>query len=131
MFKDGSLTRSLPMNNIKNGETITGVELGNYRIDFEYSSIKTNNSLPILLSENVKLLADKDKVLDNVKETKKSTNTVIGNNSYVDGTTGETVTEKLYGYFVTFEWKLKHKFASNLTLVIQSENKTEVFDNAL
>jgi hypothetical protein len=119
------------MNNIKNGETITGVELGNYRIDFEYSSIKTNNSLPIKLSEDVKLLADKDKVLDDVRATTSRTNTVIGTNSYVDETTGETVTENLYGYFVTFNWKLKHKFASNLTLVIQSENKTEVFDNAL
>jgi hypothetical protein len=119
------------MNNIKNEETITGVELGNYRIDFEYSSIKTNNSLPIKLSEDVKLLADKDMVLSDVGETITSTNTVIGTNSYVDETTGETITENLYGYFVTFNWKLKHKFASNLTLVIQSENKTEVFDNAL
>ena len=131
LFKDGTLTRSLSMNNIKDGETITGLELGNYHIDFEYSSIKTNNSLPIMLSEEVKLLADKGKVLDNVNVTKTATNNVLGTNSYVDETTGETVTENLYGYFVTFNWKLKHKFASNLTLVIQSDNKTEVFDNAL
>ena len=111
LFKDGTLTHDLFTNQIQKEFTIPAVDLGDYKIDLEYSSVTTNTVEPTVLSQNLKVYANKDQVLSDV--TAKSNLVSSGQ------------------YTVTFNWKRNHKLATHLRFVMRSSKGTHYFDNAL
>lgn len=111
MIKNGNLIHEQSVKNLKQGEIIRDIDLGNYVVELEYSSVHTNTVDSNKLSGNFKILADKDKVLSEIKAKSNSA--------------GEGL------YTVTFTWKRNHNSASNLTLFVESGNQIISFENAL
>ena len=111
LFKDNNLVYDNVAKDLSKGHEINDVELGDYRIEIDYSSLDTSTIDSNKVIKNVAVRANADDVISDVH---------LDSNSAGDG-----------NYTITLSWKLNHKLATGLTLFMSDGSKTFSFENAL
>lgn len=111
LFKDNNLVYDNVAKDLSTGHEINDVELGDYRIEIDYSSLDTSTIDSNKVIKNVAVRANADDVISDVH---------LDTNSVEPGI-----------YTITLSWKLNHKLATGLTLFMSDGSKTFSFENAL
>ena len=111
LFKDNNLVYDNVAKDLSKGHEINDVELGDYRIEIDYSSLDTSTIDSNKVIKNIAVRADINSVISDVH---------LDKNSAGDG-----------NYTITLSWKLNHKLATGLTLFMSDGSKTFSFENAL
>ena len=117
LIKDETVVYENHAKDIKTGHKVSNLDLGRYKMEFDYSALDTNNVDSTKIVKEFDVLSGKDDVIGDI---------IVSKNK-VESSEDSSL------YTVTVSWELYHKKATNLTVHVRKVGTTNdmTLENAL